>query len=87
MNDNYPGFCDGQVKDGVVILAEGVRLPEGTRVTVIPLRGVDEVPDIESIYDLAKLAVPSGIPDLSRNIDHYLYGHPKVEPPEGSRLM
>jgi hypothetical protein len=78
MSDSYPQYCDGQVRGGVVVLAEGMHLPEGTRVTVIPLHVADEIPEIDSIYDMAKLAVPSGIPDLSRNIDHYLYGHPKV---------
>lgn len=78
MSDNYPQSCDGLVKDGVIILAEGARLPEGTRVTVIPLHVADDIPEIDSIYDIAKLAVPSGIPDLSRNIEHYLYGHPKA---------
>jgi hypothetical protein len=31
------------------------------------------------LYRLAELATPSGIPDLAVNIDHYLYGHPKVD--------
>lgn len=75
---------NGRVVNGVVVFdggdapAEGARLPEGTRVTIVPVQEADDVPVIESIYDMAKLAVPCGIPDLSRNIDHYLYGHPKV---------
>ena len=34
---------------------------------------------IDPAYLIGDLAVDTGIPDLGRNIDHYLYGHPKVE--------
>jgi hypothetical protein len=42
---------------------------------------IEEVESVtlDSIYNLADLAKPTGIPDLSQNIDHYLYGHPKVK--------
>ncbi len=31
------------------------------------------------LYRMLDLAGPAGIPDLSMNIDHYLYGHPKAD--------
>jgi hypothetical protein len=68
---------EGAIKNGVVVLPAGVSLPEGTRVKVIPEYIVPAEPEVDTIYDVAQLAVQSGVPDLSRNIDHYLYGHPK----------
>jgi hypothetical protein len=68
---------EGKVTGGVVVLAQGARLPEGTAVKVEPLE--DETgPDDDSIYRVWELAGPTGIPDLALNLDHYLYGHPKV---------
>ncbi|MBN2580371.1 MAG: hypothetical protein JXB10_15410 [Pirellulales bacterium] len=32
----------------------------------------------ESVYQIYKLAAPTGLPDLALNLDHYLYGFPKV---------
>jgi hypothetical protein len=34
---------------------------------------------LDPIWQMGELAVDTGIPDLSVNIDHYLYGHPKVK--------
>jgi len=31
----------------------------------------------DPLFDMGRLAVETGIPDLARNVDHYLYGHPK----------
>ncbi len=31
------------------------------------------------LLKMLDLAVDTGIPDLATNIDHYLYGHPKVD--------
>lgn len=36
------------------------------------------VEDQDGLSRLADLAVPTGTADLAMNIDHYLYGHPKV---------
>lgn len=79
MPSTHQAYYDGSVKDGVVVLAHGACLPEGTKVTIVPLNEPESIPEIDSVYDMAKLAVPTGIPDLSVNIDHYLYGHPKIE--------
>lgn len=69
----------GRVKSGVVVLDEGVALPEGTVVRVEPVKTAVEAGEDDPVYRIAELAVPTGIPDLARNIDHYLYGHPKVK--------
>lgn len=67
----------GKVANGVIVLDGDQKLPEGTSVTVQPI--VDAKKSGDAIYRLADLAVPTGIPDLARNVDHYLYGHPKVD--------
>jgi hypothetical protein len=67
----------GTVQNGVVVLLDGVDLPDGTTVEVTPL--VNDKPQshtaaTDPIFQLAQLAVDTGIPDLATNIDHYLYG-------------
>jgi len=69
----------GRVTNGVVVLEGDARLPEGTEVSISPL---DEQPmpvSSVSAYHLAEFATPTGIEDLALNVDHYLYGHPKVD--------
>jgi hypothetical protein len=71
----------GTVRNGVVVLEEGVNLPEGISVEVQapPVSSAESVPEGEvDIFDFGRLAVDTGIPDLAINHDHYLYGHPKV---------
>jgi len=73
----------GKVHDGVVILDGGAKLPDGMVVRVEPL-GADtkngQKPRQEdAVFRMGELAVETGIPDLAANIDHYLYGHPKVD--------
>jgi hypothetical protein len=69
----------GRVEHGVVKLEGDTRLADGTMVNVEPLE--PEPPTIaeDSIYRVYELAKPTGIPDLAANVDHYLYGHPKVD--------
>ena len=76
----------GTIKNGVVVLEAGADLPEGAAVRVEP-EGVNAMPealavtpdaDLDAAWRIGELAKPTGIPDLSVNIDHYLYGHPKV---------
>ncbi|MHC4179618.1 MAG: hypothetical protein ACYSWU_19065 [Planctomycetota bacterium] len=69
----------GRVAGGVVVLEGGVRLPEGTPVKVETVESEKTVGGDDLLYRLGELAVPTGIPDLALNIDHYLYGHPKVD--------
>lgn len=70
----------GAVKHGVVELEKGATLPDGTRVNIEPL-ALQEQPDgrnDNALFAMSDLAVDTGIEDLATNIDHYLYGHPKV---------
>jgi hypothetical protein len=69
----------GTVKNGVVVLESATGLPEGTAVTVEPVTPpVKSDADLDPAFKIGDLAVDIGIPDLSINADHYLYGHPKV---------
>lgn len=76
----------GEVKDGVIVLAGGVQLPEGTAVEVLTVpqpeaqavdgnKGDDE---LDPIFRMDELATDTGIPDLATNIDHNLFGQPKL---------
>jgi hypothetical protein len=73
----------GTVQNGVIVFPAGIPLPDGTPVNVTlvaPAKKQDSRADddIDPIFRIAERAVDTGIPDLSINIDHYLYGHPKV---------
>lgn len=77
----YPG----EAQNGVVVLAEGVRLPEGTQVMVVPQAPSPTPPKYdpsmsigEKLVELASWSerFPSGLPaDLAKNHDHYLVAH------------
>lgn len=76
----------GTVKNGVVVLEPGAKLADGTvvRVEAAPKPVEAEPPrripkdHLDPVWRMGELAVPTGIPDLATNADHYLYGHPKV---------
>jgi hypothetical protein len=75
----------GTIQNGVVVLENGVQLPEGASVKVelVPLPTASDrhklnKDELDPIFRMGELAEDAGIPDLSVNIDHYLYGHPKV---------
>jgi hypothetical protein len=72
----------GTVQNGVVVFATGIPLPDGTAVNVAPVQSrtiVDTISEeIDPVFCMGELAEDAGIPDLSVNADHYLYGHPKV---------
>ncbi|MEX0643565.1 MAG: hypothetical protein WD468_12745 [Pirellulales bacterium] len=67
----------GRIQSGVVVLEESCTLPEGTAVTVVAAEPSSAMPQEESFFRITDLAVPAGVPDLSVNLDYYLYGHPK----------
>lgn len=70
----------GHVHNGVVVLDDGVRLPDGTAVTVQPVQALSAGEGVDDrVYHLGEFAGPTGVPDLAVNIDHYLYGHPKAD--------
>jgi len=68
----------GTVRNGVVVLPPGVKLPDGTNVEVIP--GMEFLPeDDPSIAAVLKLAKPRPHwpQDYPLNHAHYVKGHPK----------
>jgi hypothetical protein len=73
---------EGTVQNGVVVFGNGIHLPEGTpvRVELVNQNEPDSPPDPKDdvLLNMSNFAVDMGIPDLAVNIDHYLYGHPKV---------
>ena len=68
----------GTIKNGVVVLPPGVKLPDGTEVEVIP--GMDllseDDPSIAAVLKLAKPR-PHWPKDYALNHAHYGKGHPK----------
>jgi hypothetical protein len=72
----------GTVQNGVVVFSNGVQPPEGSPVRVELVQTETSQhklsPQDEILLRMPELAVDTGIPDLATNIDHYLYGHPKV---------
>lgn len=68
----------GRVKNGVVVLDGGSPLADGTVVKVEPVPPTRAGADENDLFRAGNRAKPTGIPDLSINHDHYLYGHPKV---------
>lgn len=70
---------NGKVHNGVVVLDNGSKLAEGTVVRVEPVEESDEGRhSSDSLFTWGRRAVRTGQPDLATNLDHYLYGHPKV---------
>ena len=73
--------CIGKVSEGKVLLPPGVHLPEGAEVEL----HIDErnTPVTSASGDFTEnlLRIAAKIeglpPDLARNHDHYLHGHPK----------
>jgi hypothetical protein len=70
----------GQVQNGMVVLPEGVTLPEGAEVEVgvIPIQAAPPhgTTDAPSLYDRMRrvVGVAKGLPaDLARNHDYYLH--------------
>ena len=68
----------GSIQNGVVVFEGRVPLPEGTVVNVEPETPVAAESVANPVYRIYELAAPTGVPDLSLNLDHYLYGAPKV---------
>jgi len=71
----------GIVKNGVVVLGEGAKLPEGTEVRVEPVAraeslGADGPTLLEQLGDVIG-TVPDLPPDMAQQHDHYLHGAPK----------
>jgi len=75
----------GRVRNGVVVLDDSVKLPEGAEVNVEFLGALPDQPAEEEIPTLYERLLPFvgkavGLPpDASINLDHYLYGVPKQQ--------
>jgi hypothetical protein len=71
----------GKIRNGVVVLDNGCVLPEGTRVTVRPVKeaAAKKPAKPQGRRKLLRHAgKATGLPaDAARNLDHYLYGHAK----------
>ena len=67
---------EGTVRNGVVVLEEGQKLPEGIRVKITVESESDETTLAKRLLALA--GTVEGLPsDLAENHDHYLHGRPK----------
>ena len=74
----------GQIRNGHVVLDKSGALPEGTEVTVRPVLGRAKLgkrpkKPVKGKRKIMRFAGKAkGLPgDAARNLDHYLYGHPK----------
>jgi len=73
----------GHVVNGLVKLDESVQLPEGAEVRVELVVSSQESsvePEVPTLYERLRslVGVAKGLPpDMSVNVDHYLYGSPK----------
>ena len=77
------------MKNGEIVLDPGVRLPDEAEVR-IELETTERPAsqrDQDPLFQMADLAVETGISDLATNIDHYLYGHPKSEMPSNTVVL
>jgi len=61
--------------------AVDLKINKRYRLKIEPIKTRIQPDDVESdlAYNIASLAVNTGIPDLASNHDHYLYGLPKKE--------
>ncbi|MCC6798246.1 MAG: hypothetical protein IT366_24245 [Candidatus Hydrogenedentes bacterium] len=69
----------GHIENGVVILDEPLSLPDGTTVSVEPVSAELEAQYAALREGLLRLAgtIDDMPPDMSENLDHYLYGCPR----------
>lgn len=68
----------GKVRNGVVELPPDTNLPEGAEVRVELIESPGAANEQDPVYSIGELSVDTGVPDLSVNLDHYLYGHQKA---------
>ena len=68
----------GRVQNGVVVLEDGQKLPDGTVVRVEPIEAAED--QTPTLYEQLEsvIGIADGLPhDLAENHDHYLHGLPK----------
>ena len=68
----------GTIQNGRLKVENGPDLPDGTQINFELINWPEPAEDEDDLFDIAREAVPIGQSDLSTNLDHYLYGHPKV---------
>jgi hypothetical protein len=70
--------CTGQIRNGIIVLDEGIVLPEGAKVRVEVMKndGEELAPLAASLLQWAGKGVELPA-DLAQNHDHYLHGQPK----------
>ena len=66
----------GRVQNGKIVPEPGARLAEGSTVRIEPVEAAaNGTPqDVDPADDLDRFAVPTGIPDLASQHDHYSSG-------------
>ena len=78
----------GKVENGRIIVPDDVELPEGATVSIqvrnSQVSSIEDSDDEEAASMLERMGPIVGSaktlpPDAARNVDHYLYGHPKNE--------
>jgi len=66
----------GYIKNGLVVFDQQVPLPEGTQVSVEPVRPRPPTTLAERFRDV--IGIVSDLPaDMASNHDHYIHGTPK----------
>lgn len=66
----------GKIQNGVVVLPPEAKLPEGTKVNVVPVDLPKDNPYIDAVLKLARPR-PHWPKDYALNHAHYVKGHPK----------
>lgn len=71
----------GTVRAGVIVLELGAEVAEGADVMVEVLKVPGSLTSAQPdpVFSMYELAIDTGISDLATNVDHYRYGHPKVD--------
>ena len=69
----------GKVKNGMVVLQEGVSLPEDAEVNVelVGPSGPKQPPSWAEVFKDVIGSVDDMPPDMAENHDHYIHGTPK----------
>lgn len=76
-------YYQGTVHNGVVVFSGDPPLPEGAVVRIVPLSGPAQTPadsqELDPLFCMSELAVPTGLPDLAANADQYLSARPDAD--------
>jgi hypothetical protein len=82
-----PNQMTGKVIDGVIVIENGQKLPDGTMVRIEPLGETaprESLPEVSRLREMllnhaGVISDPELPTDLSKNLDHYLYGTIKTK--------